>query len=159
VRFALGDLARVHARTAAVLYLSERKPVDARYVSFLGPSRPFRTDRTVDGHPFQLAGQTFDRGIGTQSRTLLAYRIEPGDRRFQALVGVDERAGPLGSVVFRVLVDGKPRYQSPPLTDRDAPKAIDLDLSGGKFLILATEFGDRGDVRDLADWIEARIIR
>jgi hypothetical protein len=159
VRFALGDLAQIHARTAAVLYLSERKPVDARYVSFIGPSRPFRTDRTVDGHPFQLAGQTFDRGIGTQSRTLLAYRIEPGDRRFQALVGVDERAGPLGSVVFRVLVDGKPRYQSPPLTDRDAPKAIDLDLSGGKFLILATEFGDRGDVRDIADWIEARIIR
>ena len=26
-------------------------------------------------------------------------------------------------------------------------------------LILATEFGDRGDVRDLADWVEARIIR
>src|SRR5262249_6739266 len=86
------------------------------------------------------------------------YRIEPGDRRLQALVGVDERAGPLGSVVFRVLVDNKPRYQSPPLTDRDAPKPIDLDLAGGKFLILATEFGDRGDVRDLADWVEARVI-
>ena len=70
-----------------------------------------------------MAGQSFDRGIGTQSRTLLAYRIEPGDRRFQALVGVDERAGPLGSVVFRVLVDGTERYQSAPLTDRDAPKA------------------------------------
>ena len=26
-------------------------------------------------------------------------------------------------------------------------------------LILATEFGDRGDVRDLADWVEARMIR
>jgi hypothetical protein len=159
VRFALGDLARVHARTPAVVYLSERKPLDARYISFIGPTRPFRTDRTIEGHPFQLAGQTFDRGIGTQSRTLLAYRIEPGDRRFQALVGVDERAGPLGSVVFRVLVDGKTRYQSPPLTDRDVPKAIDLDLAGGKLLILATEFGERGDVRDLADWIEARIIR
>jgi len=113
----------------------------------------------IDGHPFQLAGQMYDRGIGTQSRTLLAYRLEPGDRRFQALIGVDERAGPLGSVVFRVMVDNTERYKSSPLIDRDAPKAIDVDLTGGKILILDTEFGDRGNVRDFADWVEARIIR
>jgi hypothetical protein len=45
------------------------------------------------------------------------------------------------------------------LTDRDDPKPIDVDLTGGKVLILATEFGERGNVRDLADWVEARIIR
>src|SRR5579883_3227536 len=37
VRFGLGDLARLHARTAAVLYLTERKPVEVRYVSYIGP--------------------------------------------------------------------------------------------------------------------------
>jgi hypothetical protein len=108
---------------------------------------------------FELAGQTFDRGLGTQSRTLLAYRIEPGDRRFQALLGVDERAGSSGSVVFRVLVDKEERYKSPPLSHRDAPQAIDLHLSNGKFLILDTDFGDRGNIRDLADWVEARVVR
>ena len=117
------------------------------------------SDRTVDGHPFQLAGQTYNRGLGAQSRTFLVYALEPGDRRFQALVGVDERAGPMGSVVFRVLVDSQERFKTPPLTDRDPPRSIDLDVSGGKFLILATDFGDRGDVRDLADWVEARLIR
>lgn len=45
------------------------------------------------------------------------------------------------------------------MTDHDSPKAIDVDVTGAKFVILATEFGDRGDVRDLADWVEARIIR
>jgi hypothetical protein len=89
----------------------------------------------------------------------MAYEIVPGDRRFQATVGVDERAGPPGSVVFRVLVDNEERFKSPPQTNRDAPKSIDVDLSGGKYLILVTEFGDRGDVRDLADWVEARLIR
>jgi hypothetical protein len=106
-----------------------------------------------------LAGQEYDRGIGAQSRTLLAYRVEPGDRRFQATVGVDERAGPLGSVVFAVLVDGKEQIRTSAMTDRDPPRTIDLDLTGAKFVILATEFGDRGDVRDLADWVEARMIR
>ena len=159
VHFPLSELVSVHARSSSISYLSERKPYHVRYFSYVGPTREIRPDRTVDGHPFQLAGQTYDRGIGAQSRTFLVYSLEPGDRRFQALVGVDERAGPLGSVVFRVLVDSQERFKTPPLTDRDPPRSIDLDLTGGKFLILATDFGDRGDVRDLADWVEARLIR
>ena len=142
-----------------MVYLSERQPARAQYEEYVGPTLPFRADRAVDGLPIRLGGQTFDRGIGTQSRTLLAYRIQPGDRRFQALIGVNERAGPLGSVVFRVFIDRQERFKSPAMTERDPPKPLDIDLAGGKILILVTEFGDRGNVRDLADWAEARIIR
>jgi hypothetical protein len=159
IRFVLGELISVHVRSASYDYLTERKPVQTGYFPYVGPTREFQIDRTVDGHLFELSGQIFDRGIGAQSRTLLAYRIEPGDRRFQALVGVDQRAGPLGSVVFRVLVDGTERFASQPLSNRDAPQPIDVDVSGGKFLILDTGFGDRGNVRDFADWVEARLVR
>jgi NPCBM/NEW2 domain len=159
VRFPLTELARLHARSSSVVYLTEREPPRAGYESYVGPSRPYRLDRAVDGQPIRLGGQTYDRGIGMQSRTLLAYPIQPGDRRFQALVGVDERAGPLGNVVLRVFVDRQERFKSPPMTDRDPPLPLDIDLAGGKILILATEFGERGNVRDLADWAEARIIR
>jgi hypothetical protein len=159
IKFPLSQLVRVHARSSSVVYLSERKPAGSQYSSYIGPKRDYRIDQTVDGHMFQLAGHTYDRGIGAQSRTLLAYLVEPGDRRFQAMVGVDERAGPLGSVVFAVLVDGKERFRTPPMTDREVPRTIDLDVTAAKFVILATEFGDRGDVRDLADWVEARMIR
>jgi NPCBM/NEW2 domain-containing protein len=158
-RFFLSELVSVHVRSPSFDYLTERKPVQVAYFPYVGPTREFRVDRTVDGHLFELSGQIFDRGIGAQSRTLLAYRIEPGDRRFQALVGVDGRAGPLGSVVFRVLVDQKERFKSEPVSNRDAPQSIDVDVSGGKFLILDTSFGDRGNVRDLADWVEARMVR
>jgi hypothetical protein len=159
IRVPLSELVSVHSKSSSITYLSERTPYRIKYFSYVGPTREVRSDRTVDGHPFQLAGQTYDRGLGAQSRTFLVYALEPGDRRFQALVGVDERAGPLGSVVFRVLVDSQERFKTPPLTDRDPPRSIDVDVSGGKFLILATDFGDRGDVRDLADWVEARLIR
>lgn len=159
IRLALGELVQIHARTSAVSYLSERAADAERYVAYLGPSRPYRRDSNVEGRPLKLSGQTYDRGIGTQSRTLLAYRLAPGDRRFQALVGLDDDAGPLGSVVFRVLVDGRERFVSPPLSVRDTPKSIDLDVAGAKLIILATEFGERGEVRDFADWIEARLIR
>jgi hypothetical protein len=159
VRFPMSELARLHARSSSVVYLHEREPPRAGYVSYVGPTRPYRLDRAVDGQPIRLGGQVYDRGIGMQSRTLLAYPIQPGDRRFQALVGVDERAGPLGNVVFRVFVDREERFKSAPMTDRDPPKMVDIDLAGGKILILATEFGERGNVRDLADWAEARMIR
>lgn len=146
-------------RTAAVDYLSER-PVDRDvYVPYFDLVRPFQVDASVEGRPLLLNGLTYDRGLGATSRTLLAFKLKPGDRRFQALVGVDGRAGPVGSVVFRVLTDGKVRFASEPLTFRDAPVAVDVDLEGAKLLILATEYGERGDARDLADWVEARIIR
>jgi NPCBM/NEW2 domain len=159
IRFPITELARIHSRSKNLVYLSQRVPAAEKYVSYIGPTRHYRLDRTVDGHPMQVGGQAYDRGVGTQSRTLLAYTIEPGDRRFQAFVGVDERAGPLGSVVFRVLVDGQEKFRSPPMTDRDAPRDVDVDLTGGKNLILYTDFGERGNVRDLADWVEARLIR
>jgi hypothetical protein len=159
LRFPISDLVRLEPRTPAVEYLSER-PIDAQsYESYFGPTREARRDRTIDDHRFQLRGRVYDRGLGTQSRTLLAYRLKPGDRRFQALVGVDDRAGPLGSVVFRVLVDKVPKLTTPPMTARDLPRPVDIDISQAKSLILITEFGDRGDVRDHADWVEARIIR
>ena len=159
VKVPLADLARVYPRTPSVVYLSERAVAGAQYVPYVGPTRPYRRDATVEGHPLRLSGQEFERGLGTQSRTLLAYRLEPGDKRFQARIGLDDRAGPLGSVVFRVLLDKKEVYLSPPLAARDAPRSIDIDVSGSKALFLITEFGERGGVRDFADWAEARLIR
>lgn len=159
VKVPLADVSRVHARSSSIVYLSEREAAGAQYVSYVGPTRPYRRDATVEGHPLRLSGQEFERGLGTQSRTLLAYRLVPGDKRFQAEIGLDDRAGPLGNVVFRVRVDTKEVYLSPPLSARDAPRSVDLDLSGAKVLFLITEFGERGGVRDLADWADARIIR
>jgi hypothetical protein len=159
VRVPLVDLLRVRARSPSVVYLTERPVAGEKYVAYVGPPRPFRADATVEGQPLRLGGLEFDRGIGTQSRTLLAYHVEEGDRRFQALVGLDDRAGPLGSVVFRVMVDGRQTFASPPMSAGDPPKPVDVDVSGAKSLILFTEFGERGGVRDIADWAEARFIR
>ncbi|HEV3166919.1 MAG TPA: NPCBM/NEW2 domain-containing protein [Isosphaeraceae bacterium] len=159
IKLAIGDLSRIHMRNPSVIYLSERKPDEAAYVTYVGPSRPYRRDAAVDGHCLRLASEPYDRGLGTQSRTLLAYRLSPSDHRFQATVGLDDRAGPLGSVVFRVSVDGQDRFVSPPMSLRDPPRPIDIDVAGAKALILVTEFGERGEVRDFADWVEARLIR
>ncbi|MEO6809784.1 MAG: NPCBM/NEW2 domain-containing protein, partial [Isosphaeraceae bacterium] len=109
VKLARTELARVHVRSDAIVYLSEQTEAAVVYEGYVGPSRPYRRDLNVEGQPLRLGGQPYDRGLGTQSRTLLAYKLDGRDRRFQALVGLDDRAGPLGSVVFRVKVDGEDR--------------------------------------------------
>ncbi len=159
IRVPLVELTRIQVRSPEVEFLSERKPDFETYAAYVGPTRGYRRDATVDGKALRLNGQEFDHGLGTQSRTYLAYRLKPGDVRLQATVGVDDRAGPLGNVVFRVLVDGKPRFVSPPMSSRETPLAVDLDLRGARNIILTTEFGQRGDVRDLGDWADARLVR
>jgi len=159
VRIPLGEVARIRVLNSSVVYLSDRDADKVVYESYLGPTRPYRRGASVVGPALRLGGQTYDRGLGTQSRTLLAYRLDPKAKRFQALVGLDDAAGPLGNVVFKVLVDGKPRYESPSMGAGEAPRAVDVALEGGKVLILTTEFGERGDVQDSGDWVEARIVR
>ena len=120
IRLPIGELAQVHALGASVSYLSDREPTRFLYEPYIGPTRPHRRDASVAGKPLRLGGRTFDRGIGTQSRTLLLYKLDPGARRFQATIGLDDGAGPLGSVAFKVLVDGKVRYESPAMGAKEA---------------------------------------
>jgi len=160
LRASLSGIARIVARGDAIRYLADQPPAGSQFVAYLGTHpKVFGQNATWDDQPLRLAGQEYDRGLGTLPRTLLAYRIEPSERRFQALVGLDDRAGELANVVFRVLVDGKERFASPPMTRRSTPIPLNVDVSGGKLLILATEFGERGDVQDSADWVDARLVK
>ena len=159
VRLPIGELALVHSINGPVAYLSDRETSGVVYEPYFGPTRNYRRNATVSGEVLRVGGLAYDRGLGTHSRTLLVYKLEPGSKRFQARVALDDRAGPLGNVVFKVQVDRTIRYESGPMGSGEPSRSIDIDLAGAKALILMTEFGERGDVQDHADWIEARIIR
>jgi hypothetical protein len=160
IQVPLAQISRITFRSNRVIPLELREPAGTAYVGYLGdhPAR-FSRNSSFSGRTMRIEGVAYDHGLGTRPRTLIAYRIEPGDEAFQATVGLDDRAGPLGSVVFRVLVDGKERFTSGPMTRRDVARTVNIPLEGGQTLILATEFGTRGDIQDEANWVEARIIR
>jgi hypothetical protein len=160
LRLPLRELAGAHVLGGPVEYLADREPASDQYVAYLGEHPgTFGRDATWDGHHLRLAGRPFDRGLGMLPRTLLLYPVRPGDRRFQATVGLDDRAGDQASVAFRVLAGKTEVFASPLMTRRDAPLPVDVELGDARVLILVVEFGERGDVQDSADWVEARVIR
>ena len=78
---------------------------------------------------------------------------------FRRLSGSTSGPGRWGASSFACWSTATSDSERLPLPIMIHPSPLTSMSAGGKFVILATEFGDRGDVRDLADWVEARIIR
>ena len=81
------------------------------FTPFLGESAPrwsLGLDSTPDGLGLRLGGSAYDRGISMHSRSKVTYAIPAGSQRFEAVVGLDDGRGRLGSVTIGVQVDGKP---------------------------------------------------
>ena len=112
----------------------------------------------MQGGWLRAGGRLYLKGIGMHSAARLSYALPPGAKRFQAEAALDDAAGGDGSVRFRVFVDGKELYGSPPVRGEMPPAPIDVDISGGKRLDLVVDFADRADVQDRADWLNARLV-
>ncbi|HWH67919.1 MAG TPA: NPCBM/NEW2 domain-containing protein, partial [Candidatus Sulfotelmatobacter sp.] len=117
-----------------------------------------QTKRSIRGTPLAIKGKQFERGVGTHAASALWIQLDGGTERFSASVGVDDAAHGPGSVVFRVLADGKKCFDSGIMKTNQAAKTVELDLRGVKTLLLqVTDAGD-GMEYDHADWAEAKFV-
>ena len=118
-----------------------------------------KIDRSVTGKPLTIGGQTFEHGVGTHAVSVLYVHLGGGTRRFSAKVGVDSsQVGKPGSVEFRVIADGKTLFKSGVMKPGDAAKTVDVDLTGGKTLILLVGSAGDGIAFDHADWADAKFV-
>lgn len=139
-------------------FLDERQPDATQSVDYIGSTPTPKTGTNVNGGPLQIGLRSFDRGIGTQAKTLMAYRLTGTETRLIGWVGLDRTAEPLGKAKAVILVDGKPVFDSGDLIAGDPPKRIQIDLTNAKLLILSSEFGEGGGVCDWINWCELRLI-
>ncbi len=113
-----------------------------------------RFARNIVGASLKVGTTSFANGIGTFARSLLEFPLNGQFRRFTAKAGVDAVTEGRGSVVFEIYGDGKKLWFSPTLSGLDAPKEIDLDLTGVNRLRLVVTDANDGNKFDVADWIE-----
>jgi hypothetical protein len=159
LRMPLEQIAAIEFRNGRLAYLSDLDHSEYRHTPYLGVRYDYERDRTVTGGVLSLRGQVFRKGLGMHSRSELTYRLDGRYRRFEALVGIDDETDGQGSAVFRVVLDGRPAWESQPVTGQAAPQRVQLVVAGARQITLVVDFGALGDVRDHADWAEAKLIR
>lgn len=165
------DVVYLRSLSAACVYLSDLEASDYQHVPYLDIPWGYRRDRNVLRGRLQAAGRSWDKGIGMHTASRLSYDLEDTAiagkyRRFLAEIAVDDAAeddaaAGSGSVVFRVYLkqDGEwqSAFSSPVVRGGDAPLSVMVELGGAEELALLTDFADRGDERDYANWLDARL--
>jgi hypothetical protein len=158
VRVPLRDIASLDVLQGNSVYLSDLKESKYTFQPFLNATWPFAVDGNVADHDLLLAGSTYDKGIGMHSHSQLTYRLSRPYRRFEALAGLDDKDGKGGDVRLRVLGDGKTLLDRAS-TSRDGAIPIHLSMEGVHELTLEVDFGRNGDVRDVVNWVDARLVK
>ncbi|RPI80383.1 MAG: hypothetical protein EHM42_12180, partial [Planctomycetaceae bacterium] len=138
-----------------VRYLSQLEPREKNTVPMFDLKREVEFDRSLFGTPLTLGGKVYTRGLGIFPQTRIRYRLAGEFSRFRAVAGIDDAAPRLKtSVHCTILGDGKPLFDAE-IAPADAPREIDLDVSGVRDFEVFVDFGADhlpiGDFLDLAD--------
>ncbi len=113
-------------------------------------------DKTVEGTSLSLGGKVYSRGIGTSPISAILINVDGNGKSFTAKVGLDDKALAKSEASFFVLGDGKIIWRSGVMKKSDAPKTIDISLTGVEQLgLLVTGHIGKGN---LADWCDARLM-
>jgi hypothetical protein len=155
----LGRIANLRFHSERVAYLSDLKPSIENAEGRLHRPWPLRLDLNAAGGPLSIGGRTFERGLGFHSRAEVTYALDGKYESLAATIGIDDVVRPAGSVIFRVLGDGKVLFESELLTGAAPPQDILVGIKGVRQLTLVADYGDELDLSDYADWGGARLLR
>ena len=155
----LDDIAALTITSDRVVYISNLKTVTQKIEGILHRPWAPRFDKSAGGGPISLGGRVYERGLGVHSRTELTFAIDGVYEMFVATIGIDDSVRPRGSVVFRVVGDGRVLYDSGVVTGKDEPVDIRVDVTDVKRLRLIVDFGEGLDLADHANWADARLLK
>ncbi|MDB5338927.1 MAG: hypothetical protein JWN70_4546 [Planctomycetaceae bacterium] len=143
-----------------VVFLSELEPKEYVSTPYLARTWPLRRNQSAVGGPLRLGGKEYARGLGLHSQSLVTYSLNKKYGAFQATIGIDAVTEGRGSVIFRVLADGKPVFTSDVVRGKTPAIVVGpIPMKDVSQLSLAVDFADQGDILDHADWCDALLIK
>jgi alpha-galactosidase len=113
-------------------------------------------DQASDGQPLALGGVRYAKGLGTNSPSLVRYRLGKACQSFSADIGIDDLTGDGGSAVFQVWADGEKLFDSGLVLGSTPPRHIDVDVTGRTELRLFVGEVDTFGL-DHGNWADARL--
>lgn len=140
--------------------LAELKVQTEQVLPWLSVTRSPVINRNVLGSLLRLNYRHAATGIGVTSGTSLTWQLDARYRRLRLSAGLDEAAGRLACVVFDVLADGVSVWKSAEIKYGNRTIRVpEIKVTGVQRLELRVHFSDRGNVHDIADWINPTLIR
>lgn len=143
--------------TDKLVYLSDLEPAKAEQVPAFDRTWPWMIDRSPAGASIELGGVTYGRGLVLFPRTRLHYSLGDGFDHFEAVLGIEDRAGPQAHAVFRVFADDELLFESEPMTVGADPETIKLPVKDRSVLVIEADFGKNFDLGDHCVFAEARV--
>jgi hypothetical protein len=150
-----------------VKYLGDLEPESSHWTPYLGDANVSpaaaeffraRADRSPDGGPLRVGGKDYAKGLTLHSRTEISYRLPEKFHLFRAVLGIDDRLRPGGNLRLVILGDERTLFEQT-LSGKDAPRPVELDITGINRLKFLVDFGDDMDVGDWLDLCEARMLK
>lgn len=157
LRFPREQVMRMRVRSPRCVFLSDLEPARVEQTPALERVWPWVRDQAPGGQPIRLGGVAYEHGLVLIPRTRLSFAVPPGFARFETTVGLEDRAGPKGHAVFRILGDDKVLFDSGPFPYGTPPKPVSLDVRSVKTLTLEADFGDHLDLGDHCVFADARM--
>lgn len=164
--------------SAALMLLSfscsQKKPVSVVWLDELGAEPAIegwgesQANKSVDGNPLTIAGQSFERGLGTHAEGRYRIKLDGKAKSFHALVGVDDeikktqQGAERASVEFIVSATDKKNnkkiiWKSGVMKAGEPAREVNVELKGFVYLDLIVSDAGDGMPYDHADWCEAKI--
>jgi len=154
------EIVYVEVLNGRTLYLSQLEPSAVKERTQLAPTQPHRRNRNCKGEVLSLGGNHYSWGLGVHADSELSYAIGGRFKTFAATVGIDDKVGAQGSVVFALLGDAKLLAKTDVLRGGDkAPKELSVPVAGVNTLTLQVSSAGDMDLGDCANWADARLIR
>ncbi|HYO25619.1 MAG TPA: NPCBM/NEW2 domain-containing protein [Lacipirellulaceae bacterium] len=102
--------------------------------------------------------RNYAKGLALRSRTVAAYRVPAGMRRFAATAGIDPQTADQGSVQLEIRADDRVLWEGE-VDGRQPPVELSLDLGGARRLELRVDYGRNLDYGDRLHLAEARVTK
>ncbi len=109
------------------------------------------------GDSMRIAGTYFERGVGVNGVSILAFFLNGNATRFTALAGVDDLGNKGLPHRFYVIGDRKILFDSGDMKLGDQPRKVDVDVAGIKRLGLLVKVNEEGHTRLYANWADAQL--
>ncbi|MFO7902818.1 MAG: NPCBM/NEW2 domain-containing protein [Pirellulaceae bacterium] len=150
-------------RGGGLKYLSDLKPLGYKHIPFLSTTWPYKEDRNVSGGRLRSDDAVWLKGLGMHSSSRLAYEVPEPYAQLHGELSIDRRAGPRGSVVFRVYAENgegewRKVFESDIVRGGQSPVPMRVDLENAVRIALIVDFADRADQWDHANWLNLRLV-